>query len=265
MNSRVKRCLAAVNKNRVDALLFSRSTDIKYLTGQDLESGYLVLTCSGSMLYFTNPLYADAAARFKGWKVFSRRSSDADIFSEVLADQKISSLGVAASSLSHHEYKDLLEKISRRSIRYTEIVNPLVDIRMIKEPAEIKAIRQAVGITTQALDYAREVLSDTATEKSLAIEIDRFLRLKGDNATAFSTIVAAGPNSAFPHHTPTAQIIGKNPFITDLGARCYGYCADLTRISFSGKMPALFVKIYDIVKRLRSWAFARSAGSMQGC
>jgi len=83
------------------------------------------------------------------------------------------------------------------------------------------------------------------TEKTLSVEIERFLKLKGDNETAFNTIVASGKNSSLPHHHPKEDSLGKKFFLIDLGSRHYGYCADLTKMFFWSKIPRQLRRIYD--------------------
>ena len=87
------------------------------------------------------------------------------------------------------------------------------------------------------------------TEKDLSIEIEKFLRIKGDNDIAFNSIVASGKNTIFPHHYPTDEPIGKNHCLIDLGSKYKGYCADLTRLIFYSKMSTIFKKVYNIIKK----------------
>ncbi len=95
------------------------------------------------------------------------------------------------------------------------------------------------------------------SEKDLAIEIDKFLRLKGDDELAFKTIVAAAQNAALPHHTPGEDTLDKKNVLIDLGSKYYGYCADLTRVLICSKMPLLFRKMYDTLLKAQSAAIRK--------
>jgi Xaa-Pro aminopeptidase len=86
------------------------------------------------------------------------------------------------------------------------------------------------------------------TEKDLSIETEKFLKLQADNRLAFPPVVATGQNTALPHHIPTETKLNKNFFLIDLGSMHCGYCADLTRVFFWGKISSLFKKIYDAVR-----------------
>jgi Xaa-Pro aminopeptidase len=62
------------------------------------------------------------------------------------------------------------------------------------------------------------------------------------------TIVAAGPNSAFPHHWPTDYVLQPGDFVTmDYGCTVGGYHSDLTRTVVVGKATEKQKKIYDTV------------------
>jgi Xaa-Pro aminopeptidase len=253
----LKEAIRLVKQKSLDALLFTTGSDIFYLTGFNGDAGRLILTAGGEPLFFTNSLYKDAAVKIKGWTVFAEKRPQSAQIADALTKRRIKNLGFDPNALTVTEHKNLGDKLNTVNIRLVDAKNPLRVLRSIKSPSEVKAIKDALAITIEAVEYAREAKTDTTTEQGLSVEIDRFMRLKGDNSLAFPTIVAAGRNSAFPHHSPSAKVISNELFLTDLGAKRYGYCADLTRVSFSGKMPQLFHKVYTIVKKAQEIAIAK--------
>jgi Xaa-Pro aminopeptidase len=63
------------------------------------------------------------------------------------------------------------------------------------------------------------------------------MRQLGASAPSFETIVASGPNAAMPHHRPGARTIqAGEPVVLDFGARFDGYCSDMTRTVWVGKL-----------------------------
>jgi Xaa-Pro aminopeptidase len=88
------------------------------------------------------------------------------------------------------------------------------------------------------------------TEKEVAWQIEGLAREAGAEGLAFPSIVASGPNSAFPHAVPTdRKLRGKEPVILDVGVRLDGYCSDITRTVFLGKPGPEFRKIYKTVRQ----------------
>jgi len=255
--ARLKESIRLIRQKNLDALLLTSTSDIFYLSGFNADSGRLIVTASGEALFFTNLLYKDAAAADSEWKVFAEKRPQSLQIADALKKHRVTTLGFDPNAVTVSEHKSFNEKLNSAKIRLIEAKNLLGGLRSVKSPLELKAIRNALSITMEAAEYAREVATDTSSEQSLAIEIDRFMRLKGDNTLAFPTIVAGGKNSAFPHHTPSSQPIGNQALLTDLGAKSHGYCADLTRVSFSGKMPQLFSRVYDIVKKAQELAIKK--------
>ena len=123
------------------------------------------------------------------------------------------------------------------------------NIAMVKSFKEISLIKKSIQISKEAFEFINEIIDGEMSEKDLCIEVEKFLRLKGDNEIAFSSIIASGRNTVYPHYSPSDDKIAKNSLLIDLGAKYYGYCSDLTRMFFRGKMLPLFKRIYDTVRK----------------
>src|SRR5208337_377117 len=66
------------------------------------------------------------------------------------------------------------------------------------------------------------------------------------------TIVAAGPNSAIPHHRPTDAVLATGDFVKiDFGALVAGYHSDMTRTFVLGKAADWQLEIYQLVADAR--------------
>lgn len=104
------------------------------------------------------------------------------------------------------------------------------ELRATKDESEIEVIKRAVRLADRAMEHAFAVVRPGMSEQALAWSIERFMRENGAEALAFDTIVAAGENSALPHHTPTERSIAAGePIVIDMGARIDGYHSDVTR------------------------------------
>jgi len=81
----------------------------------------------------------------------------------------------------------------------------------------------------------------------------------------FDIIVASGPNSAMPHAKPSSRAIDSGePIIIDIGARCGGYCSDLTRTICLGIGDDTFNKVYDTVLSAQQAALTAIEADMTG-
>ena len=124
------------------------------------------------------------------------------------------------------------------------------DLRKIKNNEEIKFMKKAAEIADKSYSDILEEDVKGMTEKELASLIDYLLKKNGAEETSFKTIVASGPNSANPHHTPTERkIIEGDLLIMDFGAKYEGYCSDITRTIAIGDISDNAEEIYNIVKK----------------
>ncbi len=75
-------------------------------------------------------------------------------------------------------------------------------LRQIKTGAELAVMRRALTLTETVMRQVAGELVPGQTERQVAWEIEKRLREGGAEGMAFAPIVAAGPNSARPHHHP---------------------------------------------------------------
>ncbi len=79
----------------------------------------------------------------------------------------------------------------------------------------------------------------------------------------FAPIVAAGPNSAMPHSTPsTRKLQSGDLLIIDWGARYGGYASDLTRTFGIGELDDTAIEIHNLVQAANE--AGRKAGRVGG-
>jgi Xaa-Pro aminopeptidase len=79
-------------------------------------------------------------------------------------------------------------------------------------------------------------------------------------------IVAAGPNSASPHHEPGERIIERGDVVVvDIGGTLDGYCSDMTRTYAVGEVPAGFAEAYAALETAQAaGSRCRAAGRTAG-
>jgi Xaa-Pro aminopeptidase len=123
------------------------------------------------------------------------------------------------------------------------------ELRVVKDDSEIEALRSACQISVQALEQLQQGEFVGRTEQQVARDLEWRMFELGAEALAFETIVAAGPNSAIPHHGPTGREICAGDLLKiDFGARFEGYHADCTRTMIVHDQPTDWQReIYDLV------------------
>ncbi|HEV3359822.1 MAG TPA: Xaa-Pro peptidase family protein [Pseudonocardiaceae bacterium] len=123
-------------------------------------------------------------------------------------------------------------------------------LRMVKDEDEIDALRMACAAADRALADLIEHggLRPGRTEREVARELDGRMLDHGAQAVAFETIVAAGANSAIPHHRPTDTELRTGDFVKlDFGALVDGYHSDMTRTVVLGAAHDWQREVYQLV------------------
>jgi Xaa-Pro aminopeptidase len=126
--------------------------------------------------------------------------------------------------------------------------NMVESLRMVKSEDELITIQKACKIADDAIQNAAIQLKAGVSEKQVAWNLESMLRQHGSDTLPFEIIVASGPNAALPHAQPSDRLLNDGePVIIDLGARCAGYCSDITRTFIIGAETEEFNTIYNIV------------------
>ncbi|MFC5064302.1 M24 family metallopeptidase [Actinomycetospora atypica] len=123
-------------------------------------------------------------------------------------------------------------------------------LRAVKDAAEIDALRLACAAADAALAgaIADGVLAPGRTERDVARELEDRMVTHGASGPSFETIVAAGGNSAIPHHHPSDAPLAAGDLVTmDFGALVDGYHSDMTRTVLLGPGADWQRELYALV------------------
>jgi len=209
-------------------LLVTELTNVRYLSGFTGSNGALLVTRDDS-LFVTDGRYQDQIQSEVSTPYAIHRSLLAGVAKELLTR----TVWVEAAHMSIGEFH-LLEKLcSGRKVQISSLT--IESFRLIKDDIEIAALAKACLISTDALHQLINKQLVGRTERDIARELDNLMLDAGAEAVGFDTIVASGPNSAIPHHTPTSRILEVGDLLKiDFGARVLGYHADCTRTFIAG-------------------------------
>jgi Xaa-Pro aminopeptidase len=129
-------------------------------------------------------------------------------------------------------------------------------LRTAKDALEVAQIRKAVSIAQKAfvrLTSRGAKAFVGRSEREVAAELEYLMRLEGADSPAFETILAAGPHACDCHYRPdSTKIRAGQSVLIDWGAKIGGYCSDLTRTIFTGKIPPKIGEIYEVVSKAQT-------------
>ena len=246
MNEKVRWLRNKIKSIDLDAMIVSNPINIKYLTGLEAE-GVLILARKENF-FLTDGRYIES--------VRSLLTIDDEIIVENIQDlseQDVQNLflfcenvGFEENYVTYAKYKEYMYKFKIHNLVETEFI--IEKQRAIKDSDEIKYITKACNITDDCFEYLLNYIKIGMTEKQIANAIERFFRINGADELAFDTIVASGTNSSMPHAVPTDRKIEYGDIITiDMGCKYNGYCSDMTRTIFVGKIDEEVRNIYNLV------------------
>ncbi len=249
------RRLAALRQARtagkLDAVLISAPKDVRYLSGFAGEDSLLLIAKSWALLITDGRFSEQAPGQCPGVEVHTRTGPMAPAEARVLRGRSVRQLGLQGEHVTLAMRDALADAMPSRKLRTLPSITK--KLRAIKDSGELKLIRQAIRIAQSAfLELTANGPGQLIgrTEGQVAAELEYLIRQAGAQGAAFDIIVAAGANSSKPHHTPGAtRIKSDQPVLFDWGAKVGGYCSDLTRVVFPGKIPPKFREIYDIVRQ----------------
>jgi Xaa-Pro aminopeptidase len=126
----------------------------------------------------------------------------------------------------------------------------LRQLRMIKDPAEIDALRKAGAAIDRVHARVPEFLVPGRTEADVAADIAEAIVAEGHSAVAF-VIVGSGPHGADPHHACSDRILQPGDVVViDIGGAYEpGYHSDSTRTYSLGEPDAEVAQRYSILRR----------------
>ena len=252
--SRRRRAAKRAADQKVDAMLISKPEDVSYLCGFTGEDATLIVTPRWAVLVTDGRFGQQGPRECPDIEVVIRKKGMAEAIKNTLTGRKIRRRGVQAGYLTAAAVHTFTKVLGERRVKtLTNIVAPL---RASKDDSEVRLIRKAAAIAQNAflrLTSRGPKAFVGRSEREVSAELEYLMRLEGADAAAFETILAAGPHACDCHYKGDSTKIRKGQSVLiDWGARVGGYCSDLTRVVFTGKIPPEIGKIYEIVRNAQT-------------
>jgi Xaa-Pro aminopeptidase len=228
--------LRAVAAERgLDAVLVTNLLNVRYLTGFTGSNGALLLRVDGTDLFGTDGRYTtQAGTQVPDVELLVDRGTVSALAREAVR-RGVGRLGYESHDLTVDGFAALEKVLADAGSAVPELISVRRAVeaqRVIKDDDEIESLRRACAVADRALaELAAEgALRPGRTELQVGRELDARMLTLGAEAPSFETIVAAGANSAIPHHRPDATVLRDGDLLKlDFGATVHGYHSDMTR------------------------------------
>ena len=268
--------------NADGTMAFRQNNDLYYLSGVDQEESILVLFPDARLAQHREILFLKETSEhiliWEGYKLTrdeARQNSGIpnimwlDSFKAVLPALMNEAENVYLNSNEHIRAVVEVETRDARFVQslqrqyplhtYRRAARLLHQLRAIKSPEEIGALRQACAITEKAfrrlLGFVRPGVWEFEVEAEIVHE---FLRNRS-RGPAYGSIVASGKNACVLHYTTNDnQCQAGEVLLLDFGAEYANYAADLSRsLPVDGKFTPRQRQVYDAVLAVMDFAKTR--------
>jgi Xaa-Pro aminopeptidase len=255
VNARVERLRAELDRLGAASFLVTNPVNVEYLAGFASSNAFVLVTRTQVVL-LTDGRYIEAARTVPGVDVVQLDRNLARALAPRLGDLADAPVGVEAEhvTLAVHEH------LRGGGVELVPATGVVLGLRAVKEPGELETIRRAARILSDVYERLSAEAVVGRTERELAWWFERAVHEEGAHDVAFSTIVAAGPNAALPHHHPGDRRIEAGDIVlVDAGARLDGYCSDCTRTFATGPLPEELQRAYSTCRSAQEAALAAVA------
>jgi Xaa-Pro aminopeptidase len=240
----------AMKHLKIDGLLLTHPPDLAYLTNFTGDDSIGLVTDRDIHL-ITDFRYEEQAQIEASWlKLTVRDGKMEEALIKAIGGAKVKRVGFEANFATVGQIDALATALKKvgMAVELVPLENVMSNIRKVKDDHEVDLIRKSVAVAEEAFEAIQDEIKAGQTENYLAGLLVLELRSRGASNSSFPVIVAAGPNSSWPHYRPGEAMVQRDqPLLIDWGALVKGYCSDLTRTLMIGRVSPKMKQIYNVV------------------
>ncbi|MDZ4205394.1 MAG: aminopeptidase P N-terminal domain-containing protein [Bacteroidales bacterium] len=262
-------------RNGDQDFVFRQNSDLFYLTGLDQEKCMLVLcpdhpleamrevafipnVSSEQVIWYGKKYSLDDAKMISGIKTIKYLDEFGIVFKDMMTR-------VECVYLNQNEYPKYLTEVPYRDLRFAQqlrhdypahpverLAPLLLDLRLVKKPAEIDLISKANNITGKAFRRVLTFIKPGMMEYEIEAEITNEFIRNGASGHAYPPIIASGADACILHYNINNKSCKDGDLILmDFGAEYANYAADCTRtVPANGKFSPRQLECYNAVLRV---------------
>lgn len=262
-----------MQKSTDETFPFRQDSNFWYLTGIDEPD--LILVMDKDKEYLILPEGFAARQRFDGGASVEQMTSASGI-SSILENElgwkqlrgrlkkvkHVATLGALPPYVEFYNFyanparATLTDKIKEHNsqVKILDLRQHLTRMRVVKQPAELLAIKRAITITSAGMRRVSRRLSGYRTEGAIEADLTYDFSKKGVSH-GFYPVVASGANAATAHHRDPKQLIPPGAAVLlDVGAQYEHYSADISRTYFIKAPTKRQIAVYNAVLDVQTFA-----------
>lgn len=249
------------------AFAFEQEANFWWLTGVEYPDWWLIIDGTANKSWLVAPHVSQSHEVFDGSLSSDRAKEISGVDSVISQDKaqdilldlaKKHSLAYCLGEQPYAEHLDFTLNPAIKSIRdrtsrtfktTQDCRKELAELRAIKQPDEIAAIKSAIAVTIDGFEVVKKKLSSSHYEYEVEAEFNYHFRTHGANGHAYDPIVAGGKNACTLHYIANSERLKKRQLLLmDIGARSGGYAADITRTYAYGEPTKRQIDVHAAVQ-----------------
>ncbi|MFP4059360.1 MAG: aminopeptidase P N-terminal domain-containing protein [Bacteroidales bacterium] len=238
---------------------FRQNSDLYYLTGINQEKTQLILCKDKNEKTRAFLFIREPNPKLETWEGRKLRKEEAmaisgideirfsNDFFEFARDKAFQYEYIYVNLVENPKKQDEYHNMDQRVFRQMQNIFPLhgferlapllEQLRLRKEPEEIKIMQEAITITGNAFQRVLNILKPGIKEHEIEAELTHEFIKSGARGHAYPPIVASGENACYLHYIKNSGSCDEGDLLLlDFGAELSNYAADLSRtIPVNGK------------------------------
>lgn len=251
IEKRIEKFREILEEEKIDVAFVSDPANIYYLsdftTGEDAK---LFISKSEQILYTDGRYILQAEKESPNFEIVvpTNISSREGVLKDLLKRFQNKVIGFEGSNLKFEAVQKLRKFKYGLGIKMVDLSKKLSLFRAIKDPFELRKMREASRIAHRSLEEIKHMIKPGTKEREIALELEYRFRKNRASGTSFPTLVASGPNGAIVHHMAGDRKFEEGDMIIiDFGCRYRKYASDETQTISIGKPSNEIIKVYGIV------------------
>ncbi len=245
--ARQKKFQQSLDAQHLHGFVVTHAANLRYLCGYTGSNG-LLLFLNGRKTFFTDGRYTEQASEeVKGARIVISKGALVKDAADRLGKLRSAAIGFEAD-LTTVVAAEQMRGLTPKRIRWKPTSGMVMRQRIIKDANELKLIRAAVKLGAKVYEETLASLKPGVSEVEVAGLLEHAARRGGADGMSFETIVAAGKRGALPHGRASSAAIPRRGFVViDSGVILRGYCSDMTRTVYVGRVSRLERAWYEAV------------------
>ncbi|MDR2823320.1 MAG: Xaa-Pro peptidase family protein [Mycoplasmataceae bacterium] len=250
---------SVMKENHADGMIILSRTNLNWYTNKDAD--FALIVADKKKVH----IFVDA----RDYQIFHAAKINAEIhlykdmnsWISFVKSMKLERVLFEYDEISVAKYETCIEPLNIKNLlRFSGDT-----LRIVKTPEELKYLQKAADIACASVEHLKKWIKIGTSESAAAQELITFMIKQGASGVSFRPIISFGKNTSSPHNVPSNyKLRSGDSILVDCGCVYKGYCSDITRIWWIGKVNPKIKHMYEVALAANKLGIASAKDGMTG-